>query len=357
MRLSLSILLLSTIATLAAGCDKGSSSSGAGSGNAGGEGGSAATSSGTSSESRTKVAFLLSTLQEERYQKDKKYFEDKANALGLAPFTLSADNDNAKQLSQLEDALSRGAKVIVVQPTDSTAAASYVAKAHAKGAKVVSYDRSIKSDDLDVYVSHDAFKVGVIEAEEAVKATGGKGNYVLLDGQSGHSVVAEIDLGYMSVLKPLIDKGDIKIVVEKNHDSWSPEQSLKTMEDAIAKTKGDIQAVLANNSGMARGAVQAIQAGNLGAKHIFIAGSDADASNINSVCEGKQTIEVLKDIKPLAEKAAEVALALSRGLPIEGATGKPPTIAIGVHLVTKDNAKAMIVDSGFHPAKAVPACK
>ncbi len=306
---------------------------------------------------KAKVAFLLATLQEERYQKDKKYFEDKAIALGLAPFTLSADNDNAKQLSQLEDALSKGAKVIVVQPTDSTAAASYVQKAHAKGAKVVAYDRAIKSDDLDVYVSHDAFKVGVIEAEEAVKATGGKGNYVLLDGQSGHSVVAEIDRGYMSVLKPLIDKGDIKVVVQRNHDSWSPEQSLKTMEDAIAKTKGDIQAILANNSGMARGAVQAIQAGNLGAKNIFLAGADTDAANANYVCEGKQSIEVLKDIKPLAEKAAEVALTLSQGKELSGTTGKPPMFALPVLLVTKENAKALLVDTGFHSAKAVPACK
>jgi D-xylose transport system substrate-binding protein len=351
MRLTRSLVALSFVAGSLAvsGCDKPSSSSGGTPSSD--EGGAAA------ADGKPKVAFLLATLQEERYQKDKKYFEEKATALGLAPFTLSADNDNAKQLSQLEDALSRGAKVIVVQPTDSTAAASYVAKAHAKGAKVVSYDRSIKSDALDVYVSHDAFKVGVIEAEEAVKATGGKGNYVLLDGQSGHSVVAEIVRGYMSVLKPLVDKGDIKIVVEKNHDAWSPEQSLKTMEDAIAKTKGDIQAVLANNSGMARGAVQAIQAANLGAKKIFIAGSDADAANIQSVCEGKQTIEVLKDIKPLAEKAAEVALALAQNKAVLGATGTPPTIAIGVHLVTKDNAKAMIVDSGFHAAKAVPACK
>jgi ABC-type xylose transport system substrate-binding protein len=78
---------------------------------------------------------------------------------------------------------------------------------------------------------------------------------------------------------------------------------------------------------------------------------------MNYVCEGKQTIEVLKDIKPLAEKAAEVALALSQGKPIEGTTGKPPMFALPVVLVTKDNAKAMIVDSGFHPAKAVPACK
>lgn len=311
----------------------------------------------------SKIALLLSTLQEERYQKDKKYFEDKAKAMGVSAFTLAADNDNAKQLSQVEDALSRGAKVLVIQPTDSVAAASYVDKAHAKGAKVVAYDRSIKSDALDFYVSHDAFKVGEMEAKAALAATGGKGNYVILDGQSGHSVVVEIDRGYMSVLKPAVDKGDVKIVVQKNHESWSPDQALKTTEDAIAKTKGDIQAILANNSGMARGAVQAVQAAKLGDKKIFVAGSDADAANVNWVCEGKQTIEVLKDIKPLAEKAAEVAGALAQGKPMEPsagaerASGKPPTIAIPVHLVTKDNAKAMLVDSGFHPAKSVPACK
>lgn len=344
------LLLALLAATALAACDKSPASS---SGAAGAEGGAAAA---PAAGGAPKVAFLLATLQEERYQKDKKYFEAKAAELGLAPFTLSADNDNAKQLAQLEDALSRGAKVIVVQPTDSVAAASYVQKAHAKGVKVVSYDRSIKSDALDVYVSHDAFKIGVIMAEEAVKATGGKGNYVILDGQSGHSVVAEIDRGYMSVLTPLIDKGDIKVVVRKNHDAWSPEQSLKTVEDAIAKTKGDLQAILANNSGMARGAVQAVQAGKLGGKNIFISGSDTDAANANYLCEGKQTIEVLKDIKPLAEKAAEVAAALANGKPLEGATGKPPMVALPVHLVNKANAKAMLVDSGFHPASAVPAC-
>ncbi len=305
----------------------------------------------------TKIAFLLSTLQEERYQKDQKYFEEKAKALGLSAFTLAADNDNAKQLAQVEDALSRGAKVLVIQPTDSVAAASYVEKAHAKGAKVVSYDRAIKSDNLDFYVSHDAFKVGVMEAEAALKATGGKGNFVILDGQSGHSVVTEIDRGYMMILGPAIQKGDVKIVVQKNHESWSPDQALKTTEDAIAKTKGDIQAILANNSGMARGAVQAVQAAKLGDKNIFIAGSDADAANVNWVCEGKQSVEVLKDIKPLAEKAAEVAGALAQGKTPEGASGKPPTVAIPVHLIKKDNAKALLVDSGFHDAKAVPACK
>ena len=74
----------------------------------------------------------------------------------------------------------------MIQPTDSAAAGGYVAKAHAKGVKVVAYDRSIPGADF--YVAHDSYHVGVIQAEEAVKATGGRGNYVLLDGQSGHSV-------------------------------------------------------------------------------------------------------------------------------------------------------------------------
>jgi ABC-type xylose transport system permease subunit/ABC-type xylose transport system substrate-binding protein len=307
-----------------------------------------------------KVAFILSSLQEERYQKDKRYFEDEARKLGLSPFTLAADNDNGRQLSQVEDALSRGAKVLVVQPTDSAAAAAYVGKARAAGAKIVAYDRSINGG-ADFYVAHDSHRVGVLQAEAAVKATGGKGNFVILNGQSGHSVAMEIARGYLDVLRPLIDRGDVKIIVEKSHDSWSPEQALKTMEDAIAKSGGDIAAVLANNSGMARGAVQAVQAGGLAGKKIFIAGADADAANVNYVCEGKQSVEVLKDIKPLADKAAEVAAALAFGRPVLGAApaapGQAPTVAVEVHLITADNVKLLLLDSGFHAEKALPACR
>lgn len=320
-----------------------------------------------SKASGPKVAFLLSTLQEERYQKDKKYFEEEAKKRGIDAFTLAADNDNARQLSQVEDALSRGAKVLVIQPTDSAAAAAYVNKAHTAGAKVVAYDRSIAGGagghgGPDFYVAHDSHKVGVLQAEAAIKATGGKGNFVILNGQSGHSVALEIARGYMETLQPYIDKGDVKIVVEKNHDSWSPEQALKTMEDAIAKTNGEIAAVLANNSGMARGAVQAIQAGNLKDKKIFIAGADADAANANYVCEGKQTVEVLKDIKPLAEKAAEVAASLALGQPLPATAApagkdKVPVAAVEVHLITPENVKPLLLDSGFHAATALPQCR
>jgi D-xylose transport system substrate-binding protein len=306
------------------------------------------------------VAFLLSTLQEERYQKDLKYFEARAKQLGVTVTTLAADNDNAKQIAQVEDALTRGAKVLVIQPTDSQAASTYVKLAHERGAKVIAYDRAIVSADLDYYVSHDSYRVGVLQAEAAIAATGGKGKYVILSGQAGHSVAAEITRGYDDTLAPYVAKGDIEVVARQSHSSWSPEQALRTVEDALARSGGTIDAILANNSGMARGAVQAL--GTAGKTGVFIAGADADAANVNFVCEGKQSIEVLKDIEPLAETAADVAAKLVKGeAPAVGATlalggGQVPVAAVRVEVVRKNDVKKLLVDTGFLTAGELPAC-
>jgi D-xylose transport system substrate-binding protein len=306
------------------------------------------------------VAFLLSTLQEERYQKDLKYFEARAKELGIRVTTLAADNDNAKQVAQVEDALTRGAKVLVIQPTDSNAASTYVKLAHERGAKVIAYDRAIASKDLDYYVSHDSYRVGVLQAEAAIAATGGKGKFIILAGQAGHSVAAEITRGYDDTLAPYVAKGDVEIVARQNHSSWSPEQALRTVEDALTRAGGRVDAILANNSGMARGAVQAIDAAGLSG--VFVAGADADAANVNFVCQGKQSIEVLKDIEPLAETAAEVAAKLLvNEAPTAHATvalggGDVPVAAVRVEVVRKDDVKKLLVDSGFLTATELPAC-
>src|SRR6185369_12843428 len=114
------------------------------------------------------------------YQKDVRFFAHEMDKLGIAHVVLAADNDNAKQIAQVEDVLEQGAEVLVIQPTDSQAASSYVKLAHARGAKVIAYDRTISSPDLDYYVSHDSYRVGVLQANAAIKATHGKGRYVLL---------------------------------------------------------------------------------------------------------------------------------------------------------------------------------
>ncbi len=307
------------------------------------------------------VALLLSTLQEERYQKDMKYFEARANELNMKVVTLAADNDGAKQIAQVEDVLAQGAKVLVIQPTDSQAASAYVRLAHEHGAKVVAYDRAIIAGDLDYYVSHDSYRVGVLQAQAALAATGGKGKYVLLSGQAGHSVASEITRGYNDTLAPYIARGDVEIVMQQNHSAWSPEQALRTVEDALTRSGGKLDAILANNSGMARGAVQAVSAAGL--TKVFIAGADADAANVNFVCQGKQTIEVLKDIQPLARTAADVARKLlDNEIPKADATialggARVPVAAVRVEVVTPETIKPLLVDSGFLTADELPACK
>ncbi|HEV7557387.1 MAG TPA: substrate-binding domain-containing protein, partial [Kofleriaceae bacterium] len=315
----------------------------------------------TSSHERPRVAFLLSTLQEERYQKDVNYFQARARELGIEAVVLAADNDNAKQIAQVEDVLAQGAEVLVIQPTDSQASASYVRLAHERGAKVVAYDRTITSPDLDYYVSHDSYRVGVLQAKAAIAATGGKGRYVLLSGQAGHSVATEITRGYDDTLAPYVQSGAIEIVMRQNHSAWSPEQALRTVEDALTRSGGKLDAILANNSGMARGAVQAVT--TKGLEHVFIAGADADIANVNFVCQGKQSIEVLKDIQPLASTAADVAAAFLAGTPPKPSTtiviaGKPvPVAAVRVEVVTPANVKSLLVDSGFASASELSACQ
>src|SRR5262249_7023131 len=123
-------------------------------------------------------------------------------------------------------------------------------------------------------------------------------------------------------------------------------------------TKGDIVAILANNSGMARGAVQAVQAAGLGSKKIFIAGPGAGVPHGKYVCEGKHSGEGRKEIKPLAPRAAPGAPTFfSRGEPAPDPNSSSTRVAaIAVHLVTRENVRPLLIDSGFHTENALASC-
>jgi len=306
-------------------------------------------------QAATKIGFVLSTLQEERYQKDQKFFIDEAKKQGCEPIVVAADNNAQTQTAKVENLLSQGVKAIVIQAVNSNAAANLVKMAHDEKVPVIAYDRMITNAPVDFYITVDAVQIGVLQAEAAVKATGGKGNYVILKGQAGHSVVGE----QMQGLHKVLDKyPNIKIVVEKFHDQWSPQLAMQTTENALAQYKNDIQAVLANNSGMAGGAVQALAAQKLTGK-VFVAGSDADLSAIKNIVAGRQQFEVMFDLEGLARKAADVAAQLAKGEKpkadsvTENGGFKVPTSAAAVVGVTKDNLEQTIFKTGFHTRQAV----
>lgn len=303
---------------------------------------------------KPKIGFLLATLQEERYQKDQRFFKDEAEKLGFEPILLSAENNEQTQTAKLENLLSLGVKAVVIQPVNSKASGNLVRAAHEDGVAVIAYDRLIEGAATDFYVTMDSFKVGVLQAEAAVKKTQGKGNYVLLLGQAGHSVANEITRGVLSVLNKY---PEIKIVAQQNHDGWSGALAMATVENALTRTQNKVDAILANNSGMAQGAVQALAEQGLAGK-VFVAGADADLAAIKNIIAGRQQFEVLKDIEPLARAAAQVAYELAIGrkpahtLTTISGTTKIPTRATPVYAITKENLEERIFKTGFHPRAA-----
>ena len=304
---------------------------------------------------KPKIGFVLSTLQEERYQKDQKFFKEEADKLGFEAIMVSAENNEQTQTAKVENLLSVGVKALVIQPVNSEAAGNLVKLAHDDKIPVVAYDRMIANAPVDFYVTQDSFKVGVLQAEEAVKKTNGKGNYVILQGQAGHSVANEITRGVLSILKKY---PAIKVVVQKSHEGWSSSLAMATVENALTQYKNNVAAILANNSGMATGAVQALAEQGLAGK-VFVAGADADLAAIKDIVADRQQFEVLKDIAPLAKAAADVAFELASGKKptpsrvIESGGNKVPVIDTPVYAITKANLEEKIFKSGFHTKEAV----
>ena len=128
----------------------------------------------------------------------------------------------------------------------------------------------------------------------------------LIRGQPGDSNANALSSGVLEVVKA---NPDLKLVTDQSHEGWSPDKAMATTENLLTKLGNKIDAVICNNSGMARGVIAALDAQGLAsAEKIFVAGSDADLVNIQYVAQGKQAVDIWKKIDPLAESAAEIAV-------------------------------------------------
>jgi D-xylose transport system substrate-binding protein len=302
-----------------------------------------------------KIGFILSTMQEERYQRDKRVFEETVKKLGGQVVFASCNNSEQTQAAEVDNMLSKGVDAIVIQPVNGDTASAFVKQAKIDQVPVVAYDRLIKNAPLEAYITEDSFTVGKLQAEAAVKATGGKGNYVILMGQAGHSVAEARTAGVMSVLK---NQPGVKIVVKQYHPGWAPSLAMQTTENALTQHKNNIQAIIANNSGMAHGAVQALEEQKLAGK-VFVAGADADLAAIQNVVSGKQSLEVQISIQDMARRAAEVAVALAKkeawkhDSEVNNGAGAVKTVNTPVFPIDQSLVEERIIRTGFHPKEAV----
>ena len=310
-----------------------------------------------------KIALLLPESKTTRYeQQDRPNFERRVKELCASCEVIygNAEQDPAKQQQQAEQAITNGAKVIVISAVDVKSAASIVARAKQSKIPVISYGRLVSDADLDYYVSIDPFKVGQQQGKALLDALKGAGkssaSVAMINGSPTDSNSAPYKKGAHSVLDP----AGVKVVKEFDTPDWSPDKAQREMEQTITSAgKNGFDGVYAANDGMAGGAIAALKGAGLDPASRVVTGPDAEVAGVQRILTGEQLMTVYQPITKIAETSAELAVPLAQGkTPPDVAkervnNGKEdvPSVLLPTIAITKDNVDFLIKDGFLKPAQ------
>lgn len=262
------------------------------------------------------IGLLMDDYVVERWAKDTTYFVENVNKLGGKVICLSANGNPDKQLEQAKQLIDQKVDVLVIVPVDLAKAADIVTLANKASIPVLSYDRLIQDANVDYYVSFDNVKVGELQADY-IKNRLQKGNIALIGGAYTDKNSFQLQFGQMGILQPYIERGDIRIVYNKMVDAWTFKDGYEAAKECLRKNKVD--AIIAGNDLLARGAIKALQEKGLAGK-VLVAGQDADTQACENIIQGLQTMSVYKSIEDIASNAARMAMDMARETKIYYAT-------------------------------------
>lgn len=299
------------------------------------------------------IGFLLRDKVQVRWDFDEAGFKKRADELGVKYITAftTEGNDQSFQNTKAENMLAQGIKALVVVPFDPKAVQPIIDACHSAGVKYVAYGNDI--ENADFILRRNSESVGATFANGAVTFAP-KGNYALVYGEQGNDVAEAKKRGILSVLKPLIDKGDIKVVSEQYTKGWDPQTAQAQIEAALAATNGNLNAVVASNDGMGLGSYTALKAAGK-EKTCFVSGEDGDLARVQLIASGLPQITTWEPYPVQGATAADVAVAFATGKD-PGATTeasfpsgkKVPAIEFKTVALTKDNVLGELVKSGFY---------
>jgi D-xylose transport system substrate-binding protein len=259
-----------------------------------------------------KIGVSWGSFQEERWKLDEAALVAALEAAGNTYVSADAESSSAKQLTDIEALIAQDIDVLIINAWDKDAILPAIDLAAAEGIPVLGYDRLIE-DARTFYLTFDNIGVGRIIAE-TVKAAKPDGNYAIIKGDPGDPNAGFLLQGMMEVIGADVEAGTIKIVGEASTDGWKPENAQKNMEQILTANSNAVDAVLAQNDGMAGGAVAALAAQGM---NIPVGGQDGDLAAINRVARGTQTVSVWKNVRDLGKIAGEVASALAEGAALD----------------------------------------
>ncbi|MBM2293117.1 D-xylose ABC transporter substrate-binding protein [Sulfitobacter pseudonitzschiae] len=297
------------------------------------------------------VGVSWSNFQEERWKTDEAAMKEAIEAAGAKYISADAQASAAKQLTDVEALIAQGATALIILSVDKDAIGPAIDQADNEGIPVVGYDRLIE-DPRAFYLTFDNKGVGRIIAQ-SVTAVQPEGNFAIIKGDKGDPNALFLLEGMMEVIGADVDAGKIKIVGEAFTDGWKPDNAQRNMEQILTANDNNVDAVLAENDGMAGGAIAALQAQGL---NVPVGGQDGDHAALNRVARGTQTVSVWKDSRQLGKKAAEIALALADGTAMADVDGaemwsggekgvEMTAIFLAPTPITKDNISD-VIDAG-----------
>jgi putative multiple sugar transport system substrate-binding protein len=322
------------------------------------------------------IGIAMPTKSSTRWVSDGDSLVKSLTALGYTTDLEFAENQIPTQVSQIENMITKGAKVLIIAAIDGTTLTDTLQKAADAKIKVLAYDRLInKSPNVDYYTTFDNFKVGVLQAgsiETCLGLKDGKGpfNIELFAGSPDDNNAGFFFNGGMSILQPYIDSG--KLVVQSGQTKFPNDVGTLRWDGKVAGDRLDnilsskyssarLDAVLSPYDGISIGIIASLKAvGYYSADKPApcVSGQDAEIPSVKSILAGEQTSTVFKDTRLLAAQAAKMADQMLKGGTVDTNDTKTynnqvkvvPSFLLDMVSVTKDNVTKELVDTGYYKA-------
>ncbi|MEV6159693.1 multiple monosaccharide ABC transporter substrate-binding protein [Nonomuraea sp. NPDC052129] len=327
------------------------------------------------------VGVTMPTKSSERWIHDGDNVKTSLEKLGYKVDLQYAENDIPTQVNQIENQITKGAKLLIIASIDGTAITTQLQEAADKKIPVVAYDRLIRnSPNVDYYATFDNFKVGVQQATsllvglKLLNADGSAGsakgpfNVELFAGSPDDNNATFFFNGAMSVLKPFIDKKTLSVKSGQTDFKtvailrWDPATAQKRMEDLLTKTYSGgtkVDGVLSPYDGLSIGILSALKSngyGTSGQPYPIVTGQDAELASVKSIIAGEQYSTIYKDTRQLADVTVKIADTVLKG-------GKPevnntkdydngnkvvPSYLLQPLIVDKTNYEKELVTTGYY---------
>ena len=327
---------------------------------------------GGGSASSNKVGVAMPTKDLQRWNQDGTNMESELKAAGYEVDLQYAGNDIATQVSQIENMINSGCKVLVIASIDGDSLGTVLAQAKEKGVSVIAYDRLImNSDAVSYYATFDNYMVGTkqgqyIKDQLDLDNAAGPFNIELVTGDPGDNNARFFFGGAMDVLNPYIESG--KLVVKSGQTdfetvataNWATENAQNRMDAIISANYADgtqLDAVMCSNDSTALGVANSLEANYTGAWPI-ITGQDCDIASVKNMIAGKQSMSIFKDTRTLATQTVKMVDAIMKGTeaPVndtktyDNGTGIIPSYLCEPVFADLSNYEELLIKSGYYTA-------